>query len=334
MAVLVTGGAGYIGSHTCVELLNSGYEVVIVDDLSNSNKDVVSKIELITGKSVKFYEKNVLDETGIRSVFAENKIDSVIHFAAFKAVGESVQKPLAYYRNNLGGLLTLCRVMQDYSCKNIVFSSSATVYGKPKSLPIKEDFPLSVTNPYGSTKLVSENILKDLFISDPEWNVVILRYFNPIGAHDSGLLGEMPNGIPNNLMPYITQVGEGKLSFLQIYGDDYNTHDGTGVRDYIHVVDLAKGHIKALIKLDECSGGVFIYNLGTGIGYSVLDIVHAFESSTGIKIPYKIVARRAGDVDACYADATKAYDELGWKAEQTLEDMCRSSWKFTNKYFH
>lgn len=332
MRVLVTGGAGFIGSHTCVELLNGGHEVTIIDNLCNSSKDVVEKIERIAGKSVEFYEADVTDADALEQIFAKEKIDCAIHFAALKAVGESVQKPLEYYSNNLTGLLTLCRVMREHGCKSLIFSSSATVYGKPKSLPIREDFALSSTNPYGATKLISENMLKDIFKADETWNIVLLRYFNPVGAHESGLLGEMPNGIPNNLMPYITQVGEGKLPYLNIYGNDYDTHDGTGVRDYIHVLDLARGHLSALKKAVG-NGGLHIYNLGTGTGYSVLDIVHAFERATGVEIPYKIAPRRPGDIDACYADPSKAYEELGWKAELSLEDMCRSSWNFTQKYF-
>lgn len=333
MSILVTGGTGYIGSHTCVELLNAGYDTIVVDNLSNSEIGVVDKISQITGKSFKFYQEDVLNEEGLCKVFEENKIDAVIHFAALKAVGESVEKPLEYYSNNITGLLTLCRVMRKYGCKSFVFSSSATVYGNPASLPITEEFPLSATNPYGQTKLMSETILRDLFASDNSWKVSLLRYFNPIGAHESGLLGEMPNGIPNNLMPYITQVAAGKLEFLHVFGNDYHTHDGTGVRDYIHVVDLAKGHLSALAKLEQSTGGVFIHNLGTGTGYSVLDVVHAFESATGVQIPYQICPRRPGDIDACYADPSKAYRELGWKAAHSLEDMCRSSWQFVKKYY-
>lgn len=332
MAILVTGGTGYIGSHTCVELIKAGYEPVIVDDLSNSKADVVDKIETITGKRPKFYQAGVQDADAMRKVFTENKIDAVIHFAAFKAVGESVKFPLKYYRNNISGTVSLCEIMNEFGCKRIVFSSSATVYGAPKSVPIREDFPLHTTNPYGSTKLMMEMILSDVAKADPEWSVILLRYFNPIGAHESGLIGEMPNGIPNNLMPYIAQVGAGKLDHLNVFGNDYPTKDGTGVRDYIHVVDLAKGHIKAIEKAMK-SDGVNIYNLGTGNGYSVLEIVHAFEKVNGIPIPYEIKPRRDGDIAECYADPTKALDELGWKAELGIEEMCRSSWEFTRRFF-
>lgn len=333
MIVLVTGGTGYIGSHTCVELLNSGYDVVIVDDLSNSKADVVDKIETITGKRPIFYQADVQDKDAMKKVFTENKIDAVIHFAAFKAVGESVKLPLKYYRNNIAGTISLCEVMKEFDCKKIVFSSSATVYGSPKTVPIKEDFPLHTTNPYGSTKLMMEMILTDIAKADPEWSVVLLRYFNPIGAHESGLIGELPNGIPNNLMPYIAQVGAGQLDHLNVFGNDYPTPDGTGVRDYIHVVDLAKGHIKAIEKAAK-TVGVNIYNLGTGKGYSVLEIVKAFEQVNNIKIPYEIKERRAGDIAECYADPTKAFEELGWKAELGIEDMCKSSWEFTRRFFN
>ena len=332
MAVLVTGGTGYIGSHTCVELLNNGYEVVIVDNLINSKAEIADKIKEITGKNVKFYEVDILDEYNLDKVFNENNIECVIHFAGLKAVGESVSKPLEYYHNNIEGTLCLCKVMRRHNCKKIVFSSSATVYGVPETVPIKEDFPLSTTNPYGSTKLMIEMILKDLYISDNDWHVTILRYFNPIGAHSSGLIGDIPNGIPNNLMPYITQVGIGKLEYLKVFGNDYPTHDGTGVRDYIHVVDLAKGHLKA-IEHFGMEGGVNIYNLGTGTGYSVLDVINAFEKANNVKIPYKIEPRRPGDVAENYADPEKSYRELGWRAELGIEDMCKSSWEFTRKYF-
>lgn len=324
MRILVTGGTGYIGSHTCIELLKNGYEVVIIDNLINSKESVVGKIEKLSGKSVKFYKCDILDEEGMDRVFSEQKIDAVIHFAGLKAVGESVAMPITYYHNNITGTLLLCRVMRKHGCKNIVFSSSATVYGAPKSVPIKEDFPLSTTNPYGSTKLMIENILRDIYVSDNEWNITLLRYFNPIGAHESGLIGEEPNGIPNNLMPYIVKVAAGQLPYLNVFGNDYPTHDGTGVRDYIHVCDLAVGHIKALENL----GGVRVYNLGTGRGYSVLDIVKAFEKANGVKVPYIIKDRRPGDIAECYADPTKAKNELGWVAVHGIEDMCSSSWNF------
>lgn len=324
MRILVTGGTGYIGSHTCIELLKNGYEVVIIDNLINSKESVVGKIEKLSGKSIKFYKCDILDEEGMDRVFSDQKIDAVIHFAGLKAVGESVAKPITYYHNNITGTLLLCKVMRKHGCKNIVFSSSATVYGAPKSVPIKEDFPLSTTNPYGSTKLMIENILRDIYVSDNEWNITLLRYFNPIGAHESGLIGEEPNGIPNNLMPYIVKVAAGQLPYLNVFGNDYPTHDGTGVRDYIHVCDLAVGHIKALENL----GGVRVYNLGTGRGYSVLDIVKAFEKANGVKVPYIIKDRRPGDIAECYADPTKAKNELGWVAVHGIEDMCSSSWNF------
>ena len=331
MKILVTGGTGYIGSHTCVELLDKGYEVVIFDNLSNSKRNVVDKIKDITGKDVKFYEADLLDKESMRVVFEENKFDAVIHFAGLKAVGESVEKPLLYYENNISGTINLCQLMNEYGCKKIIFSSSATVYGSPKTVPITEEFPLSTTNPYGSTKLMLENILSDLCVPDKEWSVVLLRYFNPIGAHESGIIGECPNGIPNNLMPYIMQVAVGKIPQLGVFGNDYNTHDGTGVRDYIHVVDLAKGHVCAIEKAMS-SSGVNIYNLGTGIGYSVLDIVNAFEEANGVKIPYEIKPRRAGDIAICYANPKKALDELGWKAEYDIERMCKDSWRFIKNY--
>lgn len=328
MKILVTGGIGYIGSHTCVELLNKGHEVVVFDNLYNSQMDVVDKIRQITGKEIVFYKADMLEKESMRPIFEEHRIDAVIHFAGLKAVGESVQKPLLYYHNNITGTLQLCELMNEYGCKKIIFSSSATVYGAPKTVPIKEDFPLSTTNPYGTTKLMLERILSDFCVADPEWSVVLLRYFNPIGAHESGLIGERPNGIPNNLMPYITQVAIGKLPYLGVFGNDYDTPDGTGVRDYIHVVDLAKGHVNALDKVTT-SAGVNIYNLGTGNGYSVLDIVKAFEAANGVRIPYQIKPRRAGDIATCYADATKAKEELGWEAEYDLQKMCQDSWKFT-----
>lgn len=326
--ILVTGGTGYIGSHTCVELLKNGYEVVIIDNLSNSSNDVVDRIKKITNKDLKFYFGDVSDKELLRRIFTENKIDAVIHFAGYKAVGESVKLPLKYYDNNLYSTICLCEVMKEFSCKKIVFSSSATVYGIPKTLPIKEDEALSTTNPYGTTKLMIEQILKDLYVSDNEFSIAVLRYFNPIGADKSGLIGENPNGIPNNLMPYIVRVAAGQLEQLSVFGNDYDTPDGTGVRDYIHVVDLAKGHLKALEKLEKEKSGIYIYNLGTGKGYSVLDMVHAFEKTTGQKIKYKITERRAGDIATCYADATKAKEELNWVAEKTLEDMCRDSWNY------
>ena len=331
MAVLVTGGAGFIGSHTCVELLGAGEEVVIIDNFSNSKPQVLDKIREITGKDFRFYEVDLLDEQGVKKVFDENPdIDSVIHFAALKAVGESVQKPLEYYHNNLTGTLVLCKQMRDHNVKKIVFSSSATVYGSPASLPIREDFPLSTTNPYGSTKLMIEMILKDLCVPDKDWSVALLRYFNPIGAHPSGLIGEEPDGIPNNLLPYVARVACGELECLSIFGDDYDTPDGTGVRDYIHVVDLAKGHLCA-INWVRNSKGADAFNLGTGQGYSVLEIVHAFEKYSGRKVNYKIVGRRAGDIAACYADPSKAKEVLGWEAHLGIEEMCRDSWNYIVK---
>lgn len=330
MKILVTGGLGYIGSHTCCCLLNNGYEVVVVDNLVNSKIDVIDKIKEITGKNITFYKEDVCDYEKMSTIFKNEKIDAVIHFAAFKAVGESVKKPIMYYENNLGSTLNLCKVMSENNCKKLVFSSSATVYGKPEKLPIKEDFPLSTTNPYGSTKLMNEQILTDICKADADFSVAILRYFNPIGADESGLIGENPNGIPNNLMPYIVRVANGELEQLSIFGDDYDTLDGTGVRDYIHVVDLAKGHLKAIEKIIN-STGVNIYNLGTGKGYSVLDLVKTFEKVNGVAVPYKIVERRAGDIDACYADATKAFEELGWKAEKDIAEMCRDSYNFILK---
>ena len=324
MAILVTGGAGFIGSHTIVELLNENNEVIVLDNFCNSKPVVLDRIKKITGKDFKFYESDLLDYDAIDKIFEENKIDSVIHFAGLKAVGESVLQPLRYYHNNLTGTFNLCNVMQKHGTKRIVFSSSATVYGKPESVPIREDFPLSTTNPYGETKLMIERILKDLFVSDNEWSISVLRYFNPIGAHKSGLIGEDPKGIPNNLLPYITQVASGKREYLSVFGNDYNTHDGTGVRDYIHVVDLAKAHLKALARAEKVTG-IEYYNIGTGVGYSVLDIVNAYEKATGIKINYIIAPRRPGDIDECYADPTKAAEILGWKAEYNIEDMCRDS---------
>ncbi|HIT79205.1 MAG TPA: UDP-glucose 4-epimerase GalE [Candidatus Faecivivens stercorigallinarum] len=331
MAVLVTGGAGFIGSHTCVELLGAGEEVVIIDNFSNSKPQVLDKIREITGKDFKFYEVDLLDEEGVKKVFDENPdIDSVIHFAALKAVGESVQKPLEYYHNNLTGTIILCKQMREHNVKKIVFSSSATVYGSPASLPIREDFPLSTTNPYGSTKLMIEMILKDLCVPDKEWSVALLRYFNPIGAHPSGLIGEEPDGIPNNLLPYVARVACGELECLSVYGNDYDTPDGTGVRDYIHVVDLAKGHLCA-INWVRNNKGADAFNLGTGQGYSVLQIVQAFEKYSGRKVNYKIAPRRAGDIAACYADPSKAKEVLGWEAHLGIEEMCRDSWNYIVK---
>ncbi|CAG9623261.1 UDP-glucose 4-epimerase GalE [Sutcliffiella rhizosphaerae] len=327
MAVLVTGGAGYIGSHTCVELLNAGYEIVVVDNLLNSNLVSLERIKEITGKDFPFYELNLLDPKRLDDVFSNHDIKAVIHFAGLKAVGESVEKPLFYYQNNITGTLYLCEVMQKHGVKNMVFSSSATVYGLPESVPISESFPLSATNPYGQTKLMIEQILRDLHVSDSEWSISLLRYFNPIGAHESGRIGENPNGIPNNLMPFITQVAIGKLQQLQIFGNNYDTIDGTGVRDYIHVVDLAKGHLKALDKV-MMSKGVDTFNLGTGKGHSVLEMVHAFEKASGNEVPYTIVERRPGDIGECYADPAKAKDVLGWQAEKGLDEMCADSWKW------
>lgn len=330
MSILVTGGAGFIGSHTVVELLNKDYDVVIVDNFVNSKKDSLDAIKKITGKDFKFYEVDVTDRKALTKVFDENpEITAVIHFAALKAVGESVEKPIEYYENNLQSTLVLVDVMRKHNVKKIVFSSSATVYGNPESVPIKEDAHIGgTTNPYGATKVMIERILTDVYNSDNEWSVILLRYFNPIGAHESGLIGESPNGIPNNLMPYINQVALGKLDHLRVFGNDYPTPDGTGVRDYIHVVDLAKGHIKAIERAEKVTG-VETFNLGTGTGYSVLDMVKNFETATGKKVKYEIVERRAGDIAECYADPTKAKEILGWKAEKTLEDMCKDSWKFT-----
>lgn len=330
MSILVTGGTGYIGSHTCVEFLEKGQEIVVLDNLVNSKIEVLDYIETITGIRPKFYEVDLLDREGMKKVFDENDIDTVIHFAGLKAVGESVAKPIEYYRNNVVGTLNLIEEMRDHNCFKLVFSSSATVYGKPKFVPIKEDFPLSTTNPYGTTKLYIEQIFKDLCVADDRFSVVLLRYFNPIGAHSSGLIGDDPNGIPNNLMPYVTRVAKGVLPHLNVFGSDYETHDGTGVRDYIHVVDLAAGHYAALKALEK--PGVSVYNLGTGNGCSVLDIVNAFERVNNIKIPYQIVERRPGDIAECYADASKAEFELGWKAKLGLDEMCASAWNFESKH--
>lgn len=328
MAILVTGGAGYIGSHTCVELLNAGYDVVVVDNLYNSSEKALERVEQITGKKVTFYEVDLLDQPALKEVFDKEDIESVIHFAGLKAVGESVHKPLEYYHNNITGTLILCDEMRNHGVKNIVFSSSATVYGDPAEIPITEQCPKGeITNPYGRTKGMLEQILTDLHTADPDWNVVLLRYFNPIGAHESGLIGEDPKGIPNNLVPYIAQVAVGKLEYLNVFGDDYDTPDGTGVRDYIHVVDLAKGHVKAVKKLED-KEGVSIYNLGTGVGYSVLDVLHAYEKACGKTLKYEIKPRRDGDVAVCYSDSAKAKRELGWVAEKGIEDMCNDSWKW------
>ena len=328
MAILVTGGVGFIGSHTVVELQNAGYDVVILDNLCNASPKVIDRIEAITGKKAPFYKVDIRDRKGLEEIFAKEKIDSCIHFAGLKAVGESVQKPLEYYDNNISGTLTLLEVMRENGCKNIIFSSSATVYGDPAFVPITEECPKGVcTNPYGWTKSMLEQIMTDMQKADPEWNVVLLRYFNPIGAHKSGTMGENPNGIPNNLMPYITQVAVGIREELGVFGNDYDTPDGTGVRDYIHVVDLALGHVKALKKIEE-NAGLCIYNLGTGQGYSVLEVVHNFEEASGVKIPYSIRPRREGDIATCYADASKAKAELGWEAQYGIKEMCEDSWRW------
>lgn len=330
MKILVTGGTGYIGSHTCVELLNAGYDIIVLDNLSNSKIEVVDKIKTITGKDFKFYEQDLRNEEMLDNVFKNENIDAVIHFAGLKAVGESVEKPILYYQNNLDSTLTLCKIMNKYNVKKIVFSSSATVYGSQDVLPIKETASLSTTNPYGSTKLFIEYILDDIYKSDNEWSIIKLRYFNPVGAHESGLIGEDPNGIPNNLMPYVSKVANKELPYLNVFGNDYPTKDGTGVRDYIHVVDLAKGHIKALEYIDKNKGSIAV-NLGTGIGYSVLDIVNAYEKENNVKVPYKIVKRRDGDIAECYADPNKALELLHWKAEKNLDDMVKSSYEFIKK---
>ena len=328
MKILVTGGAGYIGSHTVVELQNEGYDVVVIDNLSNSCEKSLERVEKITGKKVPFYKCDILDREKLSDIMDKENFDACIHFAGLKAVGESVQKPWEYYENNIAGTLTLVDVMRKHNVKNIIFSSSATIYGDPAFIPITEECPKGVcTNPYGWTKSMLEQVLTDIQKADPEWNVILLRYFNPIGAHKSGTIGENPNGIPNNLMPYITQVAVGKREKLTVFGNDYDTHDGTGVRDYIHVVDLARGHVKALAKIKE-KAGLKIYNLGTGTGYSVLDIVKNFEEATGVKVPYVIGPRRPGDIATCYASAKKAYDELGWKAEYGIKEMCADSWNW------
>ena len=329
MAILLPGGAGYIGSHTAVELLNEGKEIVIIDNFSNSKPEVLDKIKQITGKDFKFYEMDYSNKEELNKVFTENKIDAVLNFAGYKAVGESVKKPIEYYMNNISGALVLLDVMRAHNCKKFIFSSSATVYGDPATVPITEEFPTGgTTNPYGTTKLFIEQILKDIYNSDNSWDICILRYFNPVGAHESGLIGEEPQGIPNNLMPYVARVAAGILPELSVFGNDYDTPDGTGVRDYIHVVDLAKGHVKALEKLDKEHEGLFIYNLGTGTGYSVLDMVKAFEKATGKEVKYKIAPRRSGDIAKCYAAPAKAKIELGWVAEKNLDDMCKDSWHY------
>ena len=329
--ILVTGGAGYIGSHTCVELLENGYEVAVVDNLYNSCEKALERVEQITGKSVKFYQADLLDFAALNAIFDEESIDCVIHFAGLKAVGESVSKPLEYHENNITGTLNLCKAMRAHGVKNLIFSSSATVYGEQEVMPITEDMPKQpATNPYGWTKWMIEEILKGVHTADPEWNIILLRYFNPIGAHKSGLIGEDPKGIPNNLVPYVAQVAIGKRPFVQVYGDDYPTPDGTGVRDYIHVVDLAKGHVKAVKKLAE-KPGVCVYNLGTGHGYSVLDVIHAYEKGCGRELPYKVVDRRPGDLAVCYSDPARAERELGWKAEYGIEEMCADSWRWQSQ---
>ncbi len=327
MAILITGGAGYIGSHTCIELLNNNYKIIVVDNLSNSSIESLNRVKEITGKQFEFYKEDVLNREKMNEIFLENNIEAVIHFAGFKAVGESTKIPLTYYYNNIISTIVLCDVMQKHNVKNFIFSSSATVYGIPKTSPITEEFPLSVTNPYGQTKLMIEQIMRDVAKADDEWSIALLRYFNPFGAHQSGRIGEDPNGIPNNLMPYVTQVAVGKLKELNIFGNDYPTKDGTGVRDYIHVVDLAKGHVKALEKVIKTKG-IEAYNLGTGKGYSVLEMVKAFEKVSGKKIPYKVLGRRPGDVAICFADVSKAKRELGWEAEYGLEEMCVDSWRW------
>lgn len=330
MKILVTGGAGFIASHTNVELLNAGYDVVVVDNLVNSSRESVARVEELTGKKISFYEEDLLNEKAIDAIFEKENIDSVIHFAALKAVGESCQIPLRYFDNNLTGTLNLLKVMEKHGVKSIVFSSSATVYGKPESVPIREDFPLSVSNPYGRTKLIIEDMLRDIYKSDNEWDIALLRYFNPIGAHESGMIGENPHGIPNNLLPYVAKVAAGQLECVNVFGDDYDTSDGTGVRDYIHVVDLATGHIKALEKL-VTHPGLVTYNLGTGVGYSVLDIIKNFEKACGKEIPYKITPRRPGDIDMCYADPAKAKEELGWEATRSIDKMCEDAWRWQTK---
>jgi len=330
LKILVTGGSGYIGSHTCLELLNEGHEIIVVDNLSNSKIESIKRVQTITGKDIIFYEADILDKEQLNRIFSQHKIDAVIHFAGLKAVGESVEKPLEYYHNNVSGTLSLCEVMKAHNVKNIVFSSSATVYGDPVSVPITEEFALQATNPYGRTKLFIEKILQDIYRADNAWNIVLLRYFNPVGAHKSGMIGEDPNGIPNNLMPFISQVAVGKREQLNIFGNDYTTRDGTGIRDYIHVVDLAIGHVRSLIKIKE-NAGLKIYNLGTGKGYSVLEVIKAFENSCGKDIFYKIVGRRPGDIAECFADPALAKTELNWKAERSLQEMCADAWRWQVK---
>ena len=332
MAILLPGGAGYIGSHTAVELLNKGKEIIIIDNFSNSKPEVLDKIKQITKKDFKFYEMDYLDKEKLEKVFEENKIDAVLNFAGYKAVGESVEKPIEYYKNNISGCLTVLETMKKYGVKKFIFSSSATVYGEPERIPLTEDCKTGgTTNPYGTSKLFIEQILKDIYVSDNTWDIVILRYFNPVGAHESGLLGEEPKGIPNNLMPYITRVANGTLDELSVFGNDYNTHDGTGVRDYIHVVDLSIGHVRAIEKLNKENSGIYVYNLGTGTGYSVLDMVKAFEKANNVKVKYKIAPRRKGDIAVCYSNPSKAKQELNFKTTKTLEDMCRDSWNFQQK---
>lgn len=327
MKILVTGGAGYIGSHTVILLIEAGYEVVIFDNFCNSSKESIKRVEKIVGQDIALIEGDIRNRNDLEKVFLSHQIDAVIHFAGLKAVGESVEQPLKYYENNVYGTTLLCEVMAEHGCKSIVFSSSATVYGDPATTPIREDFPVSATNPYGRSKLFVEEILRDLYTADPEWKIILLRYFNPVGAHESGTIGEDPNGIPNNLMPYITQTAVGKLSCLNVFGDDYDTHDGTGVRDYIHVVDLAEGHIKALQKINDIDT-VLTVNLGTGTGYSVLDMVKAFEQASGKEVPYRIAPRRAGDIATCYADPSYASEVLGWKAKRGIAEMCQDSWRW------
>ena len=331
--ILVTGGAGYIGSHTCIALIEAGYEVVIFDNFCNASKESTKRVEKLTGKSIPLVEGDIRNASDLQKVFDAYTIDSVIHFAGLKAVGESVEKPLKYYDNNVNGTIVLCDVMKKNNCKSIVFSSSATVYGDPHTTPIKEDFPLSATNPYGRSKLMIEEILRDVYVSDNNWKIVLLRYFNPVGAHESGTIGEDPNGIPNNLMPFIAQTAVGKRSCLSVFGDDYDTHDGTGVRDYIHVVDLAEGHVKALDKIDSFTE-VMTINLGTGIGYSVKDMVKAFEKASGKDVPFCIAPRRAGDIAKCYADPTYAKHILGWEAKKSIDEMCEDSWRWQSQNPH
>ncbi|NLK74092.1 MAG: UDP-glucose 4-epimerase GalE [Clostridiales bacterium] len=330
MSILVTGGAGYIASHTDLELLNAGYDVVAIDNLSNSSKESIKRVEKLTGKSISFYEADILDKKALQEIFSKEKIEAVIHFAGLKAVGESCAIPLKYYKNNMSGTVTLLEVMEEYGVKNIVFSSSATVYGDPETVPVKENFPLSATNPYGRTKLMIEDMLRDIHSADPSWNIAILRYFNPIGAHESGEIGEDPNGIPNNLVPYVAKVASGHLEKINVFGNDYDTPDGTGIRDYIHVVDLAIGHIKAIEKL-KSNPGIVTYNLGTGVGYSVMDIIHNYEKVCNKKLPYVITERRPGDIPITYADPSKAYKELGWKAERGIEKMCEDTYRWQSK---